>query len=357
MIEAAHYAGAKAGFPQAIPFEFPTAFYHIAGHFDVVHFHDLASAISPATLRFFAARIPVVWTFHDCSPFTGGCLYPLGCERFRTRCGTEGGCPQLGVWPLETRFDRTGTLQAAKISLHRSRAVTNVTPSFWMADFALSTGYVSERPTVISNAVDSETFVPASDVNQMRTELNLPRDRPIILISAGPLWDARKGIRQSIETVRAVADLNPFAVVVGSTNAGISEALSVIDHRAIGYITDDRLLAKWYAACDAFVFCSLADNQPLSILETMACGTPTVGFATGGIPEIVQQGRTGEVVPTGDGAELVRALRRALVPQTRDARARAARERAVRDFSRSNFVNNHVTLYRSRVSVRAGQSA
>ncbi len=75
------------------------------GRYDVVHFHDLGDAFSPWTVRAVAALVPTVWTFHGCSPFTGGCLYPMDCARFVRGCGA---CPQLGEWPLG-RFDATAT--------------------------------------------------------------------------------------------------------------------------------------------------------------------------------------------------------------------------------------------------------
>jgi glycosyltransferase involved in cell wall biosynthesis len=353
LVTAAHYVGTKSGFPQAVPFELLSARRNIPGRYDIVHFHDLAAAISPLTLRGLAQCMPAVWTFHDCSPFTGGCLYPLGCERFRTRCGCDGGCPQLGAWPLETRFDHTGALQALKIALHRSGTVTNVAPSTWMADLAVSTGYLLERPQVISNGVDADVFAPPADVGQLRSELELPRDRPIVLISAGPLNDERKGIRRSIEAVRAIADLNPFALVVGMPDQRITEALGTIEHRAVGYVSDQRALARWYGAADVFLFCSLADNQPLSVLETMACGTPVVAFATGGIPDLVESGRTGRLVPPSDTSALVQALRGALAPGVARVWGEAARARAVRDYSRACFIERHIALYRARIMSRA----
>lgn len=355
VVTAAHYVGTKSGFPQAFPFELLSVRREIAGRYDLVHFHDLASAISPLTLRTLAERMPAIWTFHDCSPFTGGCLYPLGCERFRTKCGSAGGCPQLGAWPLETRFDHTGTLQSLKIALHRSGVVANVAPSEWMADLAVSTGFLRKRPDVIANGIDTDLFRPPADRARLRTELGLPPERPIVLISAGPLSDERKGIRRAIEAVHAVADLKPFTLVVGLPDQRITDALGRLEHRAVGYISDERELVRWYGAGDVFVFCSTADNQPLSVLETMACGTPVVGFATGGIPDMVQSGRTGELVTTGDMQALVNALRRALAPGTAQAWGEAARKRAIEHFSRTEFLERHVAFYRSRLSLRAGR--
>ena len=76
------------------------------------HVHDISDAISPYTLKALAKQAPVVWTFHDCSPFTGGCIQPMDCVAYKdTRCGN---CPQLGSWPLLTKIDHTPYMQAYK---------------------------------------------------------------------------------------------------------------------------------------------------------------------------------------------------------------------------------------------------
>ena len=95
--------------------------------YDLVHVHDLSSAISPLTVRYVARRRPTVWTFRDCSPFTGGCLYPQDCTAYMRRCGH---CPQLGQWPLEP-----GTGQAFSDVKRKTAAegFMPAAPSQWVA--------------------------------------------------------------------------------------------------------------------------------------------------------------------------------------------------------------------------------
>ena len=63
-----------------------------------------------------------------------------------------------------------------------------------------------------------------------------------------------------------------------------------------------------YSAADIVIVPSREDNQPQVGLEAMACGTPVVAFAAGGIPEYVRQGKTGCVVPLGDENKLAEAI-------------------------------------------------
>jgi glycosyltransferase involved in cell wall biosynthesis len=73
-------------------------------------------------------------------------------------------------------------------------------------------------------------------------------------------------------------------------------------------MTDDRPLSMVYSAADVFVLPSLADNLPNTMLEALACGTPVVAFATGGIPDGVRPGVTGLLAKSGDSAELRAAI-------------------------------------------------
>jgi glycosyltransferase involved in cell wall biosynthesis len=73
---------------------------------------------------------------------------------------------------------------------------------------------------------------------------------------------------------------------------------------ALGGVGDDRLLALAYAAADLVVVPSLFDNLPNVLLESLACGTPCVGFATGGIPEAIVPGRTGGLAEAISGPAL-----------------------------------------------------
>lgn len=345
----AHMLVKKAGFPELLPFELAVLLRNNRIYnYDVLHFHDLSSAISPFTLRWLSRQKPVIWTIHDCSPFTGGCLYPMGCEKFKSGCG---GCPQIGQWPIDSYLDFTKTMHGIKRHLHAKSSVITVTPSKWMSDMAYSSGLFSEPPVVIPNGVDTQLYRP-SDKKIARDELGLPNDRRIILLSAGNLLDERKGTKYALEALSELKDLEPFLLVVGSVDDKARKLIDKFDYHATGYIGDPARLALVYSAADLFVFCSLADNQPLVILETMAAGTPMVGFATGGIPEMVEQDESGYLVPQRDVSSLIGAIRRAFEGGRLSEWARRAREKAVSLYSFDRLIENHLSLYEKHACAR-----
>ncbi|MBQ2577595.1 MAG: glycosyltransferase, partial [Lachnospiraceae bacterium] len=72
-----------------------------------------------------------------------------------------------------------------------------------------------------------------------------------------------------------------------------------------------EMLAEYYSMADVFVLPSLAENYATVSLESMACGTPVVGFNAGGIPEQLTEGK-GIVVPVADGEAFTKAIREAV---------------------------------------------
>jgi glycosyltransferase involved in cell wall biosynthesis len=99
-------------------------------------------------------------------------------------------------------------------------------------------------------------------------------------------------------------------------------------------------------ASDLFVLSSRWEGNPMSVMEAMAAGLPVVSTAVGGVPELVREGETGLLVPSGDAAALARALQ-ALVddPARREAMGKAARQHAITHFDIRHTVRQYEALY------------
>lgn len=345
-IRAAHYVAKRVGFPEYLPLELPmvTRRGRIFG-FDIAHFHDLSSAISPLTLAALARRMPVAWTIHDCSPFTGGCLYPMGCERYMTGCGS---CPQSGVWPIDSIVDTTRIGWRIKKFVHGSPNLHCITPSEWMARMAMKSGMFKEPPRVIPNGIDTDLYRNYNK-REVRRELKIRETGPVVLLSAGHLKDERKGIRYSLAALRAVADLNPFVIVLGAAEPDFFKQLEPFEYLAPGYVSEPKDLARYYSSADVLLFCSLADNQPLSIIEAMSAGTPLVGFATGGIPEMIIQDETGFLVRQKDEDALAAALRYGLEPSRCRRWSENCRKHALQNFSHAKLLDRHLAFYQDLI--------
>ena len=153
---------------------------------------------------------------------------------------------------------------------------------------------------LLENGVNLETYRPSTG-DSRRSSLGLPEGARVIL-SVGNLV-ALKGYNFVISALPAIADANPQAMVVligeGQERKALMEqavALGVADRvRFTGYLPPAQI-PDWLNAADVFVLPSLSEGRPNVILEALACGRPVVATRVGGIPEIVDDGRTGFLV-------------------------------------------------------------
>ena len=115
-----------------------------------------------------------------------------------------------------------------------------------------------------------------------------------------------------------------------------------------GYLTSERLLSIVYSAADVFCTPSQMETFGMTAAEAAACGLPVVAFATGGLPEIVESGVNGWLVPTASVEGLSHALRvAALDPAVRTRFGAEGRRRAERLFDIRLTASRYQALYQS----------
>ncbi len=99
-------------------------------------------------------------------------------------------------------------------------------------------------------------------------------------------------------------------------------------------------------ASDIFVLASLWEGNPMSVQEAMASGLPVIGTRVGGVPELVEDGISGLIVPPNDEHALVRALQTLInQPDLRKQMGERALQRARTHFDIRNTVRAYETLY------------
>lgn len=255
---------------------------------DIINLHWVAGIVDYARLGHALKGKQVVWTLHGMNDFTGGCHHADECLNYQTECRC---CPQLGPHP----FDYARYIFHQKLHGMQPLSLTAVSPSRWLARCAEQSRILSGRAVHhIPNGLPVELFRPL-ERSATRDLLNIAADRFVILFGAFDATNQRKGgallaaaFKQLPESVLQQVTLVGFG--------GASETLATLfpcDVRGLGSICNEENLALIYSMADLFVMPSLAENLPNSILESLACGTPVVAFAVGGIPEIVEHQSTG----------------------------------------------------------------
>ena len=311
---------------------------------DIVHLHWVATLLDyPDFFAALPAHLPLVWTLHDMNPITGGCHYAAGCERFEQQCGL---CPQLG----STREDDPSRQTwEAKREAYRRRIQTRtvvVAPSRWLADQARhSSLFRALRIETVPYGLATDVFAP-KDRAAARGVLGLPVEAKVLLFVSDDLENHRKGGDLLCATLARLEARSNSDIVCLTLGRGSLNLSASIRQMPLGVCGSDPLLAVVYSAADVFILPSREDNLPNTVLEAMACGTPSVGFRVGGVSDMVVEGETGWLAPPYDTEALAQAVAKVIDQRDGGKAMRAAcRDRAVRQYSLHRQAEDYCRLY------------
>lgn len=314
---------------------------------DVVNLHWVSRFLDyRAFFEHLDAGTPVVWTLHDMNTFTGGCHYDHGCGAYRDRCGC---CPQLGssddhdfsreVW--QRKDDVFRAVEPGRLHF--------VSPSEWLAEAASESSLLGGGRfpvSVVPYGVDTDAFAPR-DRTFARRVLDLPQDADIALFVAHSVENHRKGFDVLEEALEGLAgESGLLSLTLGK---GSPELPPGIEHRHLGFVSEDRYLSIVYSAADVFVIPSRQDNLPATVLEALACGTPVVGSRVGGVPDMVRPGETGALAAVGDPGELRESIREVLGmdQERRRELSERCRKAVLREYTLCTQARRYETLYRN----------
>jgi glycosyltransferase involved in cell wall biosynthesis len=297
---------------------------------DVVLVHNLHIASwSPALIREATRHAPVVCTLHDTWTFTGRCVYPGTCVEFRTGCTAH--CPTAAEYPALRPTRVPEAWRARRALLEGCTNLAAVSPSRWLADLALSGLWRSRAVFTIPYAIDLSCFEPR-DRTDARNALGITGDALVVLAAASDLGDPRKGIRLLFDALRDGLDRPVHLLLLGQPTQ-VPALAPTVTVQPLGFIADDRMRARAYAAADVFVHPALADNAPLTVIESLACGTPVVAFPVDGLPETTLAGRTGWLATEVSSQALKAALNAAVA----DLRAGVHLRASCRAFAETRY--------------------
>ncbi len=315
---------------------------------DVINIHAMYQFVDYQA--FFASvprRIPVVRTLHDMNFFTGGCHIDAACGKYTERCGA---CPQLGSRRVEDLSREIwGRKHQALRGVERDRLYV-VAPSRWLASEAKRSSLLRDlHVSVIPFGVDTQVFCPR-DKGFARDTLGISSETRVVLFVAEPITRPVKRFGVLAQAVNGLDISNVLLVSVGS---GRPETEVRVPYLNLGRIGNERLLSLVYSAADILVLPSLLENLPLAVLEAMACGTPVVGSAVGGIPDMVRPSATGWLFPPQDVDALRSTIREALLDTpTRREMGANCRRIAVEEYSLELHARRYAEFYQTILSGR-----
>ena len=305
---------------------------------DIIHIHNLHGGYFQTNLLPKLAKIaPIIWTFHDMFPITGHCAYSFECEKWKTGCGN---CEKLDIYP-SIKKDRTKLLWKYKNNIFNSANFTIVTPSLWLKKCVEQSFLKNKDIRLIYNGINLENFTK-TDRFEARKTLKLPEDKKIVLFSAnGGVKNPFKGGKFVFQAFEKLKNRNDILFLNIGGNSNI-ESENWLD---FGYVSNPEIMAKLYSAADVYLFPTLAETFGMTVVEAMSCGLPVITFETGGVPEIVENNKSGFVVEYKNGEMLTSALEKLL--EDNDLREKMAENaiEASKKFSSERMALEYMQLY------------
>lgn len=311
---------------------------------DILNFHILHTGyFNYLAIPKLTQQKPAIFTLHDMWSFTGHCVYSFDCDRWKIGCGK---CPYPDSYP-EIVKDNTWIEWKLKDWVYKHSNLQIVTLSTWLTE-QVKQSMLNRFPIHhIPNGIDTDTYQPL-DKKSCRAALGIPLNKKVLMCGAVSLSDPRKGGNLLISALQKLpANLRAEIVLLlmGDGGEGIAE-MAGIEVLQLGYISSDRLKAVAYSAADVFVFSSRADNLPLVLQESMACGTPMVAFKIGGVPDLVRPDITGYLADPEDPKDLCQGIMQLLEDtQLRESMKQQSRKIAIEEYSLKLQSQRYIQLY------------
>lgn len=302
---------------------------------DIINLHWVSGFLDYPSF-FQTNKKPIVWTLHDQNPF-------LGLEHYSE---TILGMDDKG-FPIKRNLSRFETNKFKEFENLKKQALSSVenltvvAPSVWLANEAKKSPVFEKFDVLtIPYGLNSNVFKPLNK-SFCREVLNIAEDKKVILFVADSISNKRKGYEYLQKAFNEVYNKNCVLLSIGSKNSGLETQENYIE---LGKIQDERLMSIIYSAADVFVIPSLMDNLPNTVLESIMCGTPVIGFPVGGINDMIQNDENGYLADEISVDALVNTIKKYLKnPEVFDNNK--IRENAVKKYSLSVQANAYKKLY------------
>jgi glycosyltransferase involved in cell wall biosynthesis len=267
-----------------------------------------AAGADPLLLKLLCERFPAAVVMHDFWAMTGRCAYPGGCEKYLTGCDHT--CPTPDEYPALAPEKISGAWWKKRLAFGEPGGPAILASTAWAAEIARKTfaaaAHDHQRTPGIAEfhlSFPLEVFRPR-DKRTCRETFGLPADRFLVLL-AGSVLDPRKGGPAFLEALGALDLPNLLVIALGQPDPALR---SPVEIRQLGQIDSQYKVAMIHAAADVVVAPSTEEMFGQSFVESIACGTPAVGYPGAAMRGAIRDGVTGIVAGGNDPASLAAAV-------------------------------------------------
>jgi len=311
---------------------------------DIIHLHWINQGFLSLNglAKLLKMGKPVFWTMHDMWACTGICHHARECDNYQTQCH------DCFYFNNPDRRDLSFQCFTKKKTAYQSGKIIFITCSRWLKNNAEKSALLSgQKIFSIPNPIDTSRFKPI-DKSLCRKKFNLPTDKKLILFGAVKISDERKGIHYLIKAVEFLSQQpeasNIELVIFGKTNSNLFDIFT-LKVNYLDYLSNEEDIIALYNAADVYVTPSLEENLPNTIMESMSCGTPCVGFNIGGIPEMIDHQQNGYVAEYMDAQDMANGIHWVLNETGYSELSNNARKKAENCYSEEIVVKQYIDLY------------
>ncbi len=313
---------------------------------DILNLHNIHNGyFNYLAIPLLTKEKPAIFTLHDMWSFTGHCIYSYECDRWKTGCGK---CPYPETYPA-IQIDNTHLEWTLKNWIYSRSQLTIVTPSNWLAKQAQHSILNRFPIHCIPNGIDTEAYQPL-DTEKCKLLLGIPGEKKVLIFGAEFINDYRKGGDLLIKALQSLPESLKSEIILMTFGKKQSETFMKavgITTINLGYVNSDRLKSIAYSAADLFIFPTRADNLPLVLQESMACGTPIVSFKVGGVPDLVRPGVTGYLAQPEDAQDFCHGIVQLLEDENlRQSMGKNCRAIALEEYPLELQAQRYIELYR-----------
>jgi glycosyltransferase involved in cell wall biosynthesis len=305
---------------------------------DIVHIHWICDGMM--TIEDIARiKAPIIWSLHDMWAFTAGSHY-CNCDGYKV---SKGYCKALNS---NIKNDISRRIFKRKHKTYAKKEdITIVGLSKWINECSKSSELLKDKKHFnIPNPIDTNIFKPFNK-SYARNLWNLPKDKKLVLFGAmNATSDPRKGFKYLKDAMKKVSNDNIELIIFGSNKPENPPDLGYKIHYT-GELMDDISLVTLYSSVDLMVAPSLQENLSNAIMESIACGTPVIGFDIGGNSDMIEHKKNGYLARPFESNDLAQGIEWILNANNYNELCINARDKVTKEFDNTIVAQKYLNLY------------
>ncbi len=214
-----------------------------------------------------------------------------------------------------------------------------ISPSAWLKNKIHKTKLKNKKIIIVNNGINKNIF-QFKNIEEAKRLIGFNKNDKIILtIADGGKNNPRKGWKYIKKINNNLKKQNIKIISIGNKKEEIVDNIKFIKT-----IREPKQLEKYYQAADLLLFPTLADNFPMTSLESMACGTPVVAFDTGGIKEQIDHKINGYIAKYKDENDLLNGIK-FIYSSDYEKMSKACRKKVEENFTSEIMAKKYIDLF------------